>query len=195
LPREVGEIFVYYLWFVVPFVRDMWMMVEKKARKAGFVWEATPDGRRWTSMRFRHAIKREALSWMGVALTIAQYRQCAVAMADKYIAGLWHAEQQKVNEDWDETNHPHEASSRSMDVLARQAGHQTTIRGWVYGRGANEGEFDSQTAIWDFEAASSAWARFLRIRSTLSKRPREDEPALMSAKRWKVAKGKDQSRY
>jgi len=84
LPREVGEIFIYYLWLVVPFVDDIWTVVEQKQRTGGFIWKATPDGGRWRSMRFRQAIKREALIEIGVeGFTSAVCRHCVIAIADR----------------------------------------------------------------------------------------------------------------
>jgi superfamily II DNA helicase RecQ len=173
-------------------MEDVWTVVEQKQHTPGFIWKATPDGRRWTSMRFRHAIKRSSLIGMGVELTSAVYRQCAVAIADKYIAGIWQNVRTQRTKGEDGMQEASDAGNRAIDVLAQQAGHQTAIRGNIYGRGMDEGTTESRTAIWHFEAASAAWAQFQGFVPESNKRAREEDPLSMAVKRWKAAKSKDQ---
>lgn len=87
LLREVGETFVYFAWLVDPFIRHLLFAVNGSEKKPAFVWDKELDGNKWTSTRFRKAIKRESMIGMGVALNIPSYRQCAVAIADKWIDG------------------------------------------------------------------------------------------------------------
>jgi hypothetical protein len=43
LPREVGEIVVYYLWLVEPFVRQLQMMARDQEVFSIFMWEPEPE--------------------------------------------------------------------------------------------------------------------------------------------------------
>ncbi|EDN04610.1 conserved hypothetical protein [Histoplasma mississippiense (nom. inval.)] len=71
LPREVGELVVWYLWLVLPFAQRLQEYrrrireeegnpEEENANQRGaYMWGGDPDGRAWTSERFREVLKRE----------------------------------------------------------------------------------------------------------------------------------------
>jgi hypothetical protein len=58
LPSEVGELVVWYLWLVLPFQQRLEAMVWEKEAISSHMWPADPNGRKWTSERFREALKR-----------------------------------------------------------------------------------------------------------------------------------------
>lgn len=86
LPREVGELLVWYLWLVLP-LQDV--IFKGAVQFESFVWPGEGDagGRKWSSERFKRVMLRETDEAMGVELNIADYRQCAAAMTDRWLGG------------------------------------------------------------------------------------------------------------
>ena len=87
LPREVGELLVWYLWLVLPLQQQFEVVVQGSRRIQPFLWssQGDVDGRKWTGERMKSIMIRETGEGMGVVLNIADYRQCAAAIVDKYI--------------------------------------------------------------------------------------------------------------
>ena len=81
MPREVGELVVYYLWLVLPFQRQMEAMVWEKETMSSHMWPADPNGRKWTTDRLREALKRETSIGLGQPLTIAAYCEIAIGIS------------------------------------------------------------------------------------------------------------------
>ena len=48
LPREVGELIVWYQWLVLPFVERMEAMVWQKEKVSSHLWLVDVDRRKWT---------------------------------------------------------------------------------------------------------------------------------------------------
>jgi hypothetical protein len=70
LPREVGELVVWYLWLMLPFQQRLEALVWGKEAISSHMWPADPNGRKWTTERLREALKREGRIRMGQELTI-----------------------------------------------------------------------------------------------------------------------------
>ena len=51
LPREIGELVVWYMWLVLPFQQRLEAMVWEKEAVSSHMWPADPSGRKWTSER------------------------------------------------------------------------------------------------------------------------------------------------
>jgi hypothetical protein len=81
LPREVGELLVYYMWLVLPFQQRLEAMVWEKELISSHMWPADLSGRKWTSDWFREALKRESRVGLGLELTIAAYREVAIGIS------------------------------------------------------------------------------------------------------------------
>ncbi|CAE7016508.1 Telomere-associated helicase [Pyrenophora teres f. teres] len=60
LPREVGELVVWYMWLVLPFQQRLEALVWEKEAVSSHMWLADPSGRKWTTDRLREALKRES---------------------------------------------------------------------------------------------------------------------------------------
>jgi hypothetical protein len=60
LPREVGELVVWYLWLVLPFQQRLEALVWEKEAVSSHMWPADPSGHKWTTDRLRKALKRES---------------------------------------------------------------------------------------------------------------------------------------
>jgi hypothetical protein len=65
LPREVGELVVWYMWLVLPFQQRLEALLWEKEAVSSHMWPADPNGRKWTTDRLREALKRESRIAMG----------------------------------------------------------------------------------------------------------------------------------
>jgi hypothetical protein len=81
LPREVGELWVWYMWLVLPWQQMLEVDVWKKTEISSHMWPPDPDGTKWMSQRMRKAIKKESVVGMGVKLGIQSYRELAIAIS------------------------------------------------------------------------------------------------------------------
>jgi hypothetical protein len=59
LPQEVGEIVVYYLWLVEPFVRQLQMMARDQEVFSTFMWEPEPE-EEYTEEEFEEEFEEES---------------------------------------------------------------------------------------------------------------------------------------
>ncbi|KAI0615940.1 hypothetical protein TUN199_12091, partial [Pyrenophora tritici-repentis] len=81
LPREVGELVVWYMWLVLPFQQRLEALVWEKEAVSSHMWPADPSGRKWTTDRLREALKRESRIAMGQEWTFAGYREMAIGIS------------------------------------------------------------------------------------------------------------------
>ena len=87
LPREVGELLVYYLWLIQPFYRKLELLVlRKRDLPSPFLWAASGSLEPWNSSRLSRVLQRETKQALGVALNIQVYRHLAVAMSRKHLS-------------------------------------------------------------------------------------------------------------
>ncbi|KAI8930521.1 hypothetical protein NX059_012133 [Plenodomus lindquistii] len=156
LPREVGELLVYYMWLVLPFQQRLEAMVWEKEVISSHMWPADPSGRKWTSDRFREALKRESRIGMGLELTISAYREVAIGISRRFLRGstAFQANEGEENEAWNEEN----AWSAIADM---QAGHTMHIAGMIYARGIMEQAGAVADKRQQFRMSSTDWHRFL----------------------------------
>ena len=188
LPREVGELVVWYLWLVLPFQQRLEAMIWNKEAVSSHMWAADPDRRKWTSDRFREALKRESRVSLGQEFTIAGYREIAIAISRRFLRGLtaFKTDEGEEKEEWSEEN----MAALTAD---EQAGHTEHVAGLVYARGIIEeaGVVASRRA--QFRMSSVDWHRFLGFGSvkedkdTCKKRkraPYEDEADEARVDRW-----------
>jgi hypothetical protein len=159
LPREVGELVVWYLWLVLPFQQRLEAMVWEKEAVSSHMWPADPNGRKWTSERFREALKRESRIGLGQELTIASYREIAIGISRRFLrrSTAFTAEEGDENEEWNEEN-------RESLIADEQAGHTAHIAGMIYARGVMEQAGVVAEKRQQFRASSIEWHRFLGFR-------------------------------
>jgi hypothetical protein len=97
LPQEVRELFVYYIWIILPIVRELDLLVpHSKPKTTSFLW---PDGEGcWSSQPLSTILKRETPAAFNAPLTISTYRHVAIAVEPKnelihcYMNGCTHSE-------------------------------------------------------------------------------------------------------
>jgi superfamily II DNA helicase RecQ len=156
LPREVGELVVWYLWLVLPFQQRLEALVWEKEAVSSHMWPADPNGRKWTTERLREALKRESRIGMGQEWTIAAYREIAIGISRRFLRGstAFKAEEGDEKEAWDE-------EQAGASIADEQAGHTAHIAGLIYARGIMEQAGAVADKRQQFRASSSDWHRFL----------------------------------
>ncbi|KAG9375920.1 RecQ Superfamily II DNA helicase [Pyrenophora tritici-repentis] len=138
LPREVGELVVWYMWLVLPFQQRLEALVWEKEAVSSHMWPADPSGRKWTTDRLREALKRESRIAMGQEWTFAGYREMAIGISRRFLRGstAFQADEGEENKEW--------AEEQAGDSIAdEQAGHTSHVAGL------------------QFRASSTDWHRFL----------------------------------
>ena len=189
LPREVGELVVWYLWLVLPFIRQLaatWQQLaageptshrshhshhSHHSHRSPYLW--SPDvgsGREWSSERFREVLKRESQVGMGLQhpFNVANYRDIAVGISRRFLRPSsafpnniqTEREQEMAAVDADE-----DPDGMGMGNIAdEQAGHTPHVAGMIYGREITEFEGSTTTRRLKFRASSTDWHQFLGFR-------------------------------
>ena len=167
IPREVGELLVYYMWLVLPFQQRLEAMVWEKEVISSHMWPADPSGRKWTSDRLREALKRESRVGLGQELTIAAYREIAIGISRRFLRGstAFRAEEGDENQEWNEEN-------MASAIADEQAGHTAHIAGMIYARGIMEQAGAVADKRQQFRMSSTDWHRFLGFQASSAEEDR-----------------------
>lgn len=73
LPREVGELLVWYLWSARPFEEQLLVGHHGVRTSHGYIWRKGVEDPEWTSDRVRRLIRDESVIGIGVRLNISSY--------------------------------------------------------------------------------------------------------------------------
>jgi len=170
LPREVGELVVWYLWLVVwylwlvlPFQQRMEAMVWKKGAISAHMWPADPGGKKWTSERVRKVLKRESRAGLGQELTIQSYRDIAIGISRKFMRRptAFHTDEDNdESKEWDEDN-------IAGAIADEQAGHTSHVAGMIYARAIMEQAGAVADKRQRFRESRMDWHRFLCFQSAV----------------------------
>lgn len=146
LPKEVGELLVYYLWLVLPFCQKLDLLVFRSTdQPSSFLWPK-PGGRDcWSSERLSRVLKREFMNTIGVPMSIVVWRHLAIAISRKHLAcgGF------KRDYDMDET------------AFDNQSCHSSRTAGSVYARGLEEAAGHIEARRASYRKVSQEWHAFL----------------------------------
>lgn len=208
LPREVGELMVWYLWLVLPFRCGLERRFRWKRRKArrddaaqqdgstaqdgaaqhhndddtaawgqdngnnngapqpgsvsSHLWSEDCRGRKWTSPRMREVLKRYSREHLGETLTIAAYREVAIAISRKF---LRECDAFKDDHDHDDDEGVDDGErgvgGRLQAIMDRQAGHSSHVAGAIYARLMDEMKGSVASERERFRTASRMWHLWL----------------------------------
>ncbi|KAK3613862.1 hypothetical protein LTR56_027628 [Elasticomyces elasticus] len=207
LPREVGEMFVWYLWLVLPFYNDIdqHFQREDEARHqrvehpdpneteehgrispaadgqeatatpqrhtprrgpSTHLWPASHRKQKMTSARLREGLKRYSRLYLGEALTIASYREVAIAISRQYM-GRESAFVTDLDQIGEEGGEDGEGSigKRLQAIIDQQAGHTSHIAGMIYARLVGELQGSVADVRQGFRKASEMWHTWLGFAS------------------------------
>jgi RecQ family ATP-dependent DNA helicase len=218
LPREVGELLVYYLWLVLPFQfaieRKFWWTPTEPSENntneeasnnssgdvsssnvnasgsgsgtiqarpsrnrraatntaqpgvSSHLWPASYRGQKITSPRMREALKRYSRLHLGQSITIAAYREIAIAISRMFLSKGHQFEPDHDNVD-EEAGEDGEASvgKRLQAIIDKQAGHTSHIAGMIYARLMQEMKGSVASVREGFRTASRIWHMWLGFTS------------------------------
>lgn len=156
LPKEVGELLVYYLWLIFPFTKQLSLLTHPRITQAtdAFLWSR--GGESWNSQRLTEVLKRETHTMLGTPLTISVYRHVAIAISRRHLQGG--------------------GFRRDYDVAENTSDRQTTHNSWtagrLYARGLEEAPGHVEARRSEFRAVSRRWHAFLGFSHYLGLRKR-----------------------
>ena len=192
LPRDVGEIMVYYEWLVRPFVEVLEAEEWDRYSISPFVWPADPSGKEWTSGRMSKCMQNASQSGMGVKMGIQAWRDIAIGISRKFLRSTHAFRWDEDDEDGD--FHEDEA----YQIQDEQAAHTSHVAGMVYARGIMELSGVVASKRQRFREASTEWHQFLGFDPTpvqtghkRGAAPFESEAEDASFRRWKRMRGTD----
>jgi hypothetical protein len=155
LPKEVSELVVYYLWFILPFWRKLELLAwGDKAPASPYLW-AKGEGS-WDSTRLTGVLKDEAKLHLKTYLNITFYRHAAIAISRVHLKCGGFKRDYGVEEN--NTN--------------KQASHTSWIAGTIYARGLEEAPGAVEARRMEYRAISREWHSFLGFRTYLPSRRR-----------------------
>ena len=155
LPKEVGEMVIYYLWLIRPFVRNMQVLAfGDKTPPSAFLWAKGDTS--WVSSRLKDILKPEAKRYLKTELNVQIYRHAAIAISRQHL--------------------PSGGFKRDYDLVDSQIDGQATHASWtagtVYARGLEEapGHVEARKAA--YRTISREWHTFLGFSTYLPARKR-----------------------
>ena len=146
LPREIGELLVYYLWLIVPFLQRIYKNETSNRIFSLYLFQKISliksRANQITSDDFRRIFRRETEIGLGIAINPSQYRHIAIGIARKFLKSDIRFE----NDDFDDVNNDPNDPNISDDIIDLQAGHSSRVSGLTYARGIldRSGEIASQ---------------------------------------------------
>lgn len=159
VPREVGELVVWYLWLALPFAERLEAIYRRQlARKnpsltrdngvmqslGGRLWGSDADGRPYTSPRFRETLRCETqVGLNGQGLNIQDYRHVAIGISRRSLreTNSFMQNRQEYEDDEDKCALADGEGNESRDpehwlgkIADAQAGHSSHVAAMVYAR-------------------------------------------------------------
>jgi hypothetical protein len=137
VPREVGSLFVYYLWHIRPFCANILSMQEtgvvdthKAQNSSSFLWPNTSGGQIDSGLVLTNLLKDASAQWMGASIGLAIFRHLIIAFDRKLHHGSRSAAvklKALTQDEVDEVLDDIESDAREM-----QAGHSPKTARSVY---------------------------------------------------------------
>jgi superfamily II DNA helicase RecQ len=159
-PREVSELFVWSMWLAWSLRQWLEAEIYHRESRTSFIWPShSPSGHTFTSERFREALKRAGMVYMGQALNIQTYRHLSIGMGRRYL-------QTKHGFEHDDEDHQGEVNEDEDDIIDEQGGHVSHIAWSIYARGIGERDGEVANKRAQFRQASVSWHRFLGFESS-----------------------------
>jgi superfamily II DNA or RNA helicase len=154
LPREVGELVVWYRWLVVPFVQRMKSWLWSDSPVSDHIWGPGIDGRQWTTERMKRHLQRATEAGLGHKINVAAYRHIAIAISRRWVRSSSAFTNEETIEDGDE-------------IADDQATHSPFTAGAIYAREMQELPGSTASRRQQFRTASVDWHRFLGFESSI----------------------------
>ena len=168
LPKEIGELVIYYLWLVLPFCQQLDLLVfRSQEQPSPFLWPKHGGRDCWASERLSQVLKREFRNELQVPMSITVWRHLAIAISRKHLAcgGF------KRDYELDDT------------TFDKQSAHSSRTTGSVYARGLEEAAGHVEARRSEYRKVSREWHAFLGFtQSELSSRKQPIAPTTRTSK-------------
>ena len=146
LPKEVGELLIYYLWLVQPFCGKLEMLaLRRRELPSPFLWAKRGSLDPWDSSRLSRVLQTETKEAFGVALNISVYRHLAVAISRKHLKCGGFKRDYGLEE----------------SGVDKQGSHTSWTAGTTYARGLEEAAGHVEARKSEYRRVSQEWHQFL----------------------------------
>lgn len=178
LPREIGELVIWYTWLVVPFVQRIRRWIWPESPISQHIWGPDVDGRRWTTDRLKQYLQQATEAGLGHAIHVAAWRHIAIAISRQWL---------RTGQSFQDEVDPQDDD----DVNDEQATHSPFIAGAVYARDMDELPGSIASRRQQFRAASIQWHRIEGYQSSVKDEvqrgiKREGDPFERQSKRARI---------
>jgi hypothetical protein len=171
LPKEVGELLIYYLWLVQPFCGKLEMLaLRRRELPSPFLWAKRGSSDPWDSSRLSRVLQTETKEAFGVALNISVYRHLAVAISRKHLKCGGFKRDYGLEE----------------SGVDKQGSHTSWTAGTTYARGLEEAAGHVEARKSEYRRVSQEWHQFLGF--TPCSLPSRKRPLDVSNKLEKILK-------
>lgn len=121
LLQEVGELYVQYVWLVLPFIQQIQAVTKPKTPFTAYVWPASGGSSGWkqTSKKIRHVLQRESAAALGQRIGIAALREVTIAISRRFLRKPFASD---------------EEGQKEKEVADEQAGYLSYVAGLIYAR-------------------------------------------------------------
>jgi hypothetical protein len=160
LPKEVGELLVYYLWLILPFSQALdTLALGHDLVKSPYLW-GEPDSRK-DSYKLTSVLKAQTSNCFNTALNVTTYRHLSIAISRTHL------------------NCGGFKKDYGLEECAsdQQSAHSSWTAGTIYARGLEEAAGHVQNRRAEYRAVSREWHQFLGFIGGLGarKRPNHDD--------------------
>lgn len=150
LPKQVGELVVYYLWLILPFWRELEVLaLRRDAPPSPFLWPKPHCQGPWHNRKLGEIMRETFKRELGLEMTIPYYRHLAIAISRKHLrCGGFQRDYGLEDTKFD-----------------TQSAHSTWTAGSIYARGLQEaaGHVEGRKEV--YRAVSREWHDFLGFTS------------------------------
>ncbi|KAK0352147.1 hypothetical protein LTR59_017192 [Friedmanniomyces endolithicus] len=161
LPREVGELVVWYLWLALPFIERIQALVWQESAMSDYLWPTDPDGSKWTTDRMKRELQRVSTKALGQSISVNAYREIAIAISRQWVRG-----DSAFQRDHEEESIEAQIDRMDSNAADEQATHSPHVAGLIYARDVMELVGSSADRRQRFRKVSEDWHRFLGFEST-----------------------------
>jgi hypothetical protein len=153
LPREVGELVLYYLWLVEPFCGQLRILaLDQDAPDESLLWghQGTP----WPSSRLSEVIRRAFWMHLQTHMNLVYWRHAAIGISRA------HLNRGQFKRDYDLLE----------DIRDAQAAHTSSLAGSVYARGVQDAPGHVAAMQREYRLISREWHFFLGFTPVMAAR-------------------------
>ena len=157
LPREVGEMLIYYIWLVIPFRNQLNQLgLNPKVRPSPYIWAHKSNPRRfWDTSRLSKVLTDVFQPFIGTKMGVGDYRHIAIAIAREHLPNCGFKRDFELEDSYTDL----------------QAGHNSATAGSLYARQMQDGQGHVDIMKRKYKQASRDWHAFLGLLASSQREP------------------------